>query len=134
MGAAWICVYDVQEVQVRSLLSDNAMWDAFGGRPLSTIVYGGADLGEITSTIEWIADGSADDWYDEWTRTAGRLHQIADRAAERGHPVSAPDTLSERPNTRHRSISGTGISVNYIPSLCAAAGGVPQQGLAERPG
>lgn len=72
-----------------NLLSDNAMWDAFGSRPLSTIVYGGADIGEITSTIERIADGSADSWYDEWTGTAGRLHEIADRAAELGHPVSA---------------------------------------------
>lgn len=71
------------------LLSDNPMWDAFGSRPLSTILYGGADLGEITSTIERVGDGSADRWHQEWVATASRLMEVGDTAAQRGHRVSA---------------------------------------------
>jgi pimeloyl-ACP methyl ester carboxylesterase len=74
---------------VRGLLSDDPLWEAFGSRPLSTIVYGGADLGEITSTMERVGKGSADRWYQEWTSTASRLADLADTAAARGHRVSA---------------------------------------------
>jgi pimeloyl-ACP methyl ester carboxylesterase len=74
---------------MRGFLSDHPMWEAFGSRPLSAVVYGGADLGEITSTIERIGDGSADRWHDEWTSTASRLTRVADMAAGLGHRVSA---------------------------------------------
>jgi pimeloyl-ACP methyl ester carboxylesterase len=71
------------------ILSNNPMWEAFGLRALPYALYGGADIGECVSTIDRIGDGSADDWYREWTATADRLAAAARTSEERGHAVSA---------------------------------------------
>jgi pimeloyl-ACP methyl ester carboxylesterase len=74
----------------RPLLSDNAMWEAFGTRALNRAVYGGADFGECTTTIERVGDdGGLDDWHREWAATAERVESLADDSAAAGHPVSA---------------------------------------------
>ena len=52
------------------MLSDNAMYEAFGERALFQATYGGAELGDCTSTVERVGDGSIDDWYREWVATA----------------------------------------------------------------
>jgi dienelactone hydrolase len=65
------------------------MWEAFGLRALSRIIYGGADLGECVSTVARFADGTAEDWYREWTKTAERVFAIARACEENGHLISA---------------------------------------------
>lgn len=75
---------------MRAVVSDNPMWEAFAWRPLTAAIYGGADLGEILSTVARVGDGgSADDWHREWTATADRIAGIGDAAAAAGHRVSA---------------------------------------------
>jgi pimeloyl-ACP methyl ester carboxylesterase len=74
---------------MRGLLSDHPLWETFGSRPLAAVQYGGADIGEVTSTIDRIGDDGTDRWYQEWTVTASRLADIGDAATTRGHRVSA---------------------------------------------
>lgn len=72
------------------VLSPNPMWETFGLRALPYALYGGADLGECTTTAERVgADGTADDWYREWMATAKRLIAGAQESEHRGHIVSA---------------------------------------------
>jgi dienelactone hydrolase len=76
------------------LLSGNSLWEAFGGRALGTIPFGGADFGECLTTVDRVGDaGTADDWHREWTATAARVEGIADESASRGHSVSAHDAF-----------------------------------------
>jgi dienelactone hydrolase len=66
------------------------MWEDFGQRALLWAPTGGADFGECLTTVQAIGDdGSADDWYREWTATADRIAGIADDCAARGHLTSA---------------------------------------------
>ena len=55
------------------ILSSNPMGEAFGLRALPHALYGGADLGECTTTVKRVGDdGTADDWYRKWAlRVAG---------------------------------------------------------------
>jgi hypothetical protein len=48
--------------------------------------YGGADIGEVTSTASRIPDGDKTAWYSEWRALAERIHADADRSAAEGHP------------------------------------------------
>lgn len=58
-------------------------------RPLGSIYYGGADLGECFSTYERIVDGDVESWYREWTVTADRVYALAEESRAKGHPASA---------------------------------------------
>ena len=66
---------------VRPMLSDNPMWEAFGGRALVRIVYGGADFGECRAAVAAVGDGGADDWHRAWVATADRIAAIGDESA-----------------------------------------------------
>ena len=85
-----------------NLLSDNAMYEAFGERALFQATYGGADFGECTSTVERIGDGSIDDWHREWVATADRVAGIGDQSAAAGHAVSAREAYI-RASTYYRT-------------------------------
>jgi pimeloyl-ACP methyl ester carboxylesterase len=85
-----------------NLLSDNAMYEAFGERALFQATYGGADFGECTSTVERIGDGSIDDWHREWVATADRVAGIGDQSAAAGHAVSAREAYV-RASTYYRT-------------------------------
>ena len=52
----------------RPFLSDNEMWEAFGGRAVGRIVYGGAEIGECRAAVE--ATGA---------RRAGRMARRLER-------------------------------------------------------
>ena len=41
------------------ILSDHPLWEAFGLRALPYSLYGGADLGECVTTMDYIGDGNA---------------------------------------------------------------------------
>ena len=75
------------------LLSNNPLWDAFGGRALTLSAYGAADFGECVTTVERVGEGGADDWYREWTATAERVEAIGETSASKGHAVSARDAF-----------------------------------------
>jgi alpha-beta hydrolase superfamily lysophospholipase len=74
------------------------MWEEFGTRLLFHSVYGGADFGEVATTIERIGDGDGDVWHREWTATAERLADAAATSAERGHEVSAREAYLRAAN------------------------------------
>lgn len=85
-----------------NLLSDNAMYEAFGERALFQATYRGADFGECVTTIERIGDGSIDEWYHQWVATADRVAGIGDRSAAAGHAVSAREAYI-RASTYYRT-------------------------------
>lgn len=60
-------------------------------RSMSHIAYGGADFGEVVATGERIVEGDYESWYAEWTATADRVADEAQKALEAGHEVSARD-------------------------------------------
>lgn len=87
---------------MRPLLSTNPMWEAFGSRAIAYTAYGGADIGECTSTMQRIGDdGSFDDWYRAWLGTARRVAAIGDESAARGHTVSAREAYFRASNYFH---------------------------------
>ncbi|MBA3324639.1 MAG: alpha/beta hydrolase [Rhodobacteraceae bacterium] len=71
------------------MLSDYAMWEAFGGRALGRIVYGGADIGECRAAAATVAAGDTDAWHSSWTAVADRLAAVGDGSAAKGRAVSA---------------------------------------------
>jgi pimeloyl-ACP methyl ester carboxylesterase len=74
----------------RPLLSDNPMWETFGARALNRAVYGGADFGECTTTVQRVGDaGGLDDWHREWAATAERVESLGDDSEAAGHAISA---------------------------------------------
>src|SRR5829696_5381413 len=75
--------------QMRPLLSDNPMWEAFGNRALVLAIDRGADFGECITTVGRVGAGGVDDWYREWVATADRIAAIGDESAAGGHSASA---------------------------------------------
>ena len=67
-------------------------------RALGYAPYGGADIGEVTSTAARIPDGDETAWYSEWRALAERVHADADRSAAEGHPVSARESYLRASN------------------------------------
>ncbi|MCC5951674.1 MAG: alpha/beta fold hydrolase [Acidimicrobiia bacterium] len=91
----------------RPYLSENPMWEMFGMRAFALVPYGSADIGEVSSTVARVGvDGTADDWYREWTATAVRLAGIAAEAEDRGHAVSAREAWFR---------AATYYAVSYFP-------------------
>jgi len=56
---------------------------------LGSTFWQGADIGEVLSTAHRIHNGKAQSWVDEWTATADRLADEADKNATAGHDTSA---------------------------------------------
>jgi len=67
-------------------------------RALAYAPYGGADIGEVTSTASRIPDGDKAAWYAEWRAIAERVHADGDRSAAQGHPVSARESYLRASN------------------------------------
>jgi pimeloyl-ACP methyl ester carboxylesterase len=67
-------------------------------RALGYAPYGGADVGEITSTASRIPDGDKTAWYSEWRALAERIRADADRSAAAGHRVSARESYLRASN------------------------------------
>jgi len=103
------------------LLSENPMFEAFGGRALFWTTYGGADFGECLTTVERVGGGTVDDWHREWTATADRVAAIGEESASRGHPVSAREAFL-RASTYYRTAYFPLFGEPVDPRLAAAAG------------
>jgi hypothetical protein len=69
--------------------SNNPAWQVFGARALARVIYGGADIAECFSTFERISNGTAENWYREWTNTAERVFAIVRTCEQGGHLISA---------------------------------------------
>jgi len=67
-------------------------------RALGYTPYGGADIGEITSTAGRIPDGNTTAWHSEWRALAERVHADAARSADAGHRVSARESYLRASN------------------------------------
>jgi pimeloyl-ACP methyl ester carboxylesterase len=67
-------------------------------RALAYAPYGGADIGEVTSTAGRIPDGDETAWYAEWRALADRIHADADRSAAENHRVSARESYLRASN------------------------------------
>jgi hypothetical protein len=67
-------------------------------RALAYAPYGGADIGEITSTAGQIPDGDETAWYAQWRALAERIHGHAERSATEGHLVSARESYLRASN------------------------------------
>ncbi|HXT85182.1 MAG TPA: hypothetical protein VN704_12780 [Verrucomicrobiae bacterium] len=51
----------------------------------------GADIGECLSTAYRIKVGDFESWYEEWLKTAKRIHSYADECKSKYHIISARD-------------------------------------------
>lgn len=99
------------ETSMRPLLSANEMWETFGSRAIAYTAYGGADIGECTSTVQRVGDdGTVDDWYREWMATGTRVAGFGDDSAARGHTISAREAYLRATNYFH---------VAYMPLIGA---------------
>lgn len=49
-------------------------------RTLAYTTFGGAESGEVLTTVEGIDEGDIEAWYAEWRKTAERVERIADEA------------------------------------------------------
>jgi pimeloyl-ACP methyl ester carboxylesterase len=71
-----------------NLFFEDPMYDRQATATLAYTYYGGADLGECSTTTRRIQEGDADGWYQEWTATADRVFDLAEKSAAAGHRVS----------------------------------------------
>ena len=67
-------------------------------RVLGESIHGGSDINECFATASRIRAGDYESWYQEWSRTAARIHQIAEQCLARGHTVSAREAFLRASN------------------------------------
>ncbi|MCH3916291.1 MAG: dipeptidyl aminopeptidase [Spirochaetia bacterium] len=67
-------------------------------RMLSEVSSGQADVNEVMDTAQEIEGGNYESWYQEWTKTADRVRNIADVFLAQGHYVSAAETYLRASN------------------------------------
>jgi pimeloyl-ACP methyl ester carboxylesterase len=67
-------------------------------RTLGYASYGGADIGECLVTASQIREGDFESWYEQWSKTASRVHALADDALQRGKRVSAREAYLRASN------------------------------------
>ncbi|MEU7045745.1 alpha/beta fold hydrolase [Streptomyces varsoviensis] len=60
--------------------------------------YGGADFGEAAVVAERITSGDYDSWHDEWFAMGDRVAEIARKAKDGGHRISARDAFLRASN------------------------------------
>jgi alpha-beta hydrolase superfamily lysophospholipase len=67
-------------------------------RAISETYYKGADIGECLSTAYRIKEGDFESWYQEWLKTAKRVHKYADESLAAGHEISAREAYLRASN------------------------------------
>jgi pimeloyl-ACP methyl ester carboxylesterase len=67
-------------------------------RTVSYAPYGGADLGECLVTASHIRQGDFESWHEQWSKTARRVHALADDALQQGQRVSAREAYLRASN------------------------------------
>ena len=67
-------------------------------RTIAETYYKGADIGECLSTAYRIKEGDFESWYEQWIRTAKRVHSYAEESATNGHTTSAREAYLRATN------------------------------------
>lgn len=67
-------------------------------RTIAETYYKGADIGECLSTAYRINEGDFESWYEEWLKTAKRVHSYADDCMAKGHTISAREAYLRASN------------------------------------
>ncbi len=67
-------------------------------RTIAETYYKVADIGECLSTAYRIKDGDFESWYEEWLKTAKRIHTYADDCVSKGHTTSAREAFLRASN------------------------------------
>jgi pimeloyl-ACP methyl ester carboxylesterase len=67
-------------------------------RAIGETYYKGADIGECLSTAYRIKEGDFESWYQEWLKTAKRVHSYADESVKSGHTISAREAYLRASN------------------------------------
>jgi acetyl esterase/lipase len=67
-------------------------------RTLGYAPYGGADIGECLVTASHIREGDFESWHEQWSKTARRVHALADSALQQGKRVSAREAYLRASN------------------------------------
>ena len=67
-------------------------------RTIAETYYKGADIGECLSTAYRIKEGDFESWYEEWLKTAKRIHAYADECVSKGHTISAREAYLRASN------------------------------------
>ncbi len=87
-GHAW---YDLR-LTGDGLMDNQVLWY------LGHATNGMSDLGECLETAKRIQAGQERSWFDEWLKTAQRVHKVADGAHSKGHALSAGETYARAAN------------------------------------
>ncbi len=67
-------------------------------RTIAETYYKGADIGECLSTAYRINEGDFESWYEEWLKTAKRVHSYADDCMAFGPTISAREAYLRASN------------------------------------
>jgi pimeloyl-ACP methyl ester carboxylesterase len=67
-------------------------------RTIAETYYKGADIGECLSTAYRIKQGDFESWYEEWLKTAKRIHGYAIDCTAKNHTISARDAYLRASN------------------------------------
>lgn len=78
--------------------ADDPQFEFEAIRALGHAAYGGADLGEVLSTVRRIVAGDYESWYHAWLGTAERIADVAKRAFDQRHSISARDSFLRASN------------------------------------
>ena len=67
-------------------------------RAIGETYYKGADIGDCLSTAYRIKEGDFESWYQEWLKTAKRVHSYANESIKSGHTISAREAYLRASN------------------------------------
>jgi pimeloyl-ACP methyl ester carboxylesterase len=67
-------------------------------RTIGYAPYGGADIGECLVTVSHIKERNFESWYEQWNKTAKRVHTLADEALKDGKRISAREAYLRASN------------------------------------
>lgn len=77
---------------------------------LGAASHGSADAGEVLATVDGVADGDHEHWFQAWHDTGSRVRALADEEAAAGHTVSASLAYL-------RAATYFGVAVNAVSGL-----------------
>jgi len=80
------------------LVFEDPTFSALLLRTIADTYYKGADIGECLSTAYRIKEGDFESWYEEWIKTAKRVHSYANDSETKGHMISAKEAYLRATN------------------------------------
>jgi pimeloyl-ACP methyl ester carboxylesterase len=95
-----IYIYYIHEIELTlmKLIFDDPTFSLQLLRAISETYYKGADIGECLSTAYRIKESNFESWYNEWFKTAKRVHNYAQKCLNNRHNVSAREAFLRSSN------------------------------------